>query len=307
MTTDAAPSAATEKSRSEDEFASTLNAAIRASRLSLERIRARLSAAGAPVSIATLSYWQTGRSLPARATSMSVVRELESILSLDPGTLMDLVSEERTRRSRDLKDWEKLIPSHAVAFAIVEELGLSMTGGLTRISMHDTIRIDDQRRESTELSRQVLRADVSGVSRWPVVYAQDAEPGVVPRVAGVSGCSVGEVIEIPERNLLVAEMVLHRTLERGELTMVELITNWGPSNEESFRIERSHVSTTREVVMEAQFHKNMLPTRVRPYSRMSMEEDEVFEATDIPVHRGLAQRVVLDAPPGIHGFRWYWD
>lgn len=40
----------------------------------LERIRSHLDQAGVPVSIATLSYWQSGRSLPTRARSFHTRR-----------------------------------------------------------------------------------------------------------------------------------------------------------------------------------------------------------------------------------------
>ena len=57
-----------------ESFAEVLTAAIQGRGLSLERIRARLDAAGVPVSIATLSYWQSGRSLPTRSRSSSAMR-----------------------------------------------------------------------------------------------------------------------------------------------------------------------------------------------------------------------------------------
>ena len=47
-------------------FADALTTAIQQRGLSLERIRARLAKAEVPVSTATLSYWQSGRSLPTR-------------------------------------------------------------------------------------------------------------------------------------------------------------------------------------------------------------------------------------------------
>jgi hypothetical protein len=50
----------------EPEFAEVLREAIRARGLGLERIRERLLAHGVSVSMATLSYWQSGRSRPER-------------------------------------------------------------------------------------------------------------------------------------------------------------------------------------------------------------------------------------------------
>ena len=55
----------------EREFADVLRAAIQARGLGLERIRERLLAHGVSVSMATLSYWQSGRSQPERRPHQS--------------------------------------------------------------------------------------------------------------------------------------------------------------------------------------------------------------------------------------------
>lgn len=50
--------------QADSEFARVLRAAIQARGLGLERIRDRLRVQGISVSLATLSYWQSGRSRP---------------------------------------------------------------------------------------------------------------------------------------------------------------------------------------------------------------------------------------------------
>ena len=57
----------------EDDFAGVLREAVRERGLSLERLRSELSGHGVRVSVATLSYWQTGRSRPERATSLAAI------------------------------------------------------------------------------------------------------------------------------------------------------------------------------------------------------------------------------------------
>ena len=69
-------------------FAGALRDAIQARGLGLERIQERLRAEGFSVSLATLSYWQTGRSRPERRESLAALAELEKILggpAGDPG------------------------------------------------------------------------------------------------------------------------------------------------------------------------------------------------------------------------------
>ncbi|WP_396452938.1 helix-turn-helix domain-containing protein, partial [Actinomadura sp.] len=72
------------------EFAGALRQAVQASGLTLERIRHRLGRRGLTVSVATLSYWQRGRSRPR---SRTVVAALEEILQVPPGALTELLDD----------------------------------------------------------------------------------------------------------------------------------------------------------------------------------------------------------------------
>ncbi|GAB3622493.1 hypothetical protein GCM10027418_05750 [Mariniluteicoccus endophyticus] len=289
------------------DFATTLNQAVRDKRLTLERIRARLASAGTPVSIATLSYWQTGRSLPTRSSSLRVVTELERVLDLNEGTLTSLASEERRRRSRHLADWEKVIPSADVAAGIITEMGMELPpGDLTRLTVHDTLTVDHDRTEATQLTRMVLRAERSGALRWPVVLEQDAETGVVADVNAVSSCTVGETVAIPERNLTVAEMILPRPLERGELAMVEFLVTFGRTNRQSFRIERSCVNPAREIALEARFPRDAEPRETVAFKRPQMEDGEDIDLREVTLDGHGAQFIVHDPDPGVYGLRWEW-
>ena len=65
-------------------FADVFRDALRRRGLSLERVRHRLQTQGIGISLATLSYWQRGRSQPERAKSLRAVDALEEILALPP-------------------------------------------------------------------------------------------------------------------------------------------------------------------------------------------------------------------------------
>ena len=66
--------------------------------LSLERIRAHLLAYGHDVSVATLSYWQTGRSVPLRRASLQALGALEAILQVPRGALASRLPTQHGRR-----------------------------------------------------------------------------------------------------------------------------------------------------------------------------------------------------------------
>ncbi|MBK1785457.1 transcriptional regulator [Prauserella cavernicola] len=75
-------------------FAAALRAAIRARGLGLERIQYRLRRRGVPVSLATLSHWQSGRCRPERPGSLAALKYLEEVLEVPQGSLLRLLAVE---------------------------------------------------------------------------------------------------------------------------------------------------------------------------------------------------------------------
>jgi len=268
-------------------FSVVLSRAVRERGLSLDRIRARLEAAGVPVSNATLSYWQSGRSLPTRARSLRT-------------------ADGRTRHQ--LFSWQSVVPSGVIAEQIIGEMGMEVAGRISRVTVHDTLTMDADRCETLWLSRQVLRAERSGVQTFPVVVQgeESAEPGS-PEIEPVFGCAVGRLVDVPERQLTVAEMLLPRPLQRGELVLTEYLVTMKPAP--SLLMTRSCFEPVREVALAVQFHPAALPVEVFSFTQTSLDDPQAPE-TDVravPVHECQVQTVRLDAAPGVYGLRWSWD
>ena len=275
--------------------------------LSLDRIRARLEAAGVPVSNATLSYWQSGRSLPTRARSLRTLVELEAVLQLEPGTLIQLIRTADGRTRHQVFAWQTVVPSGEQAEQILSEMGLQVSGRISRASVHDTLTLDAERCETSMLTRQVLRAERSGVQAFPVVYQQEGDEAGAPEIEAIFGCRVGNVMELPEQRLMVAEMILPRPLQRGELALTEHLVAIKPAP--SDLMTRSIVDQVREVVMAIQFHPQAVPTSVEAFVLSSINDPDAPETdvAPVPVLDNQVQIVKLDAAPGVHGLRWTWD
>lgn len=287
-------------------FARALTAAVEQRGLTLQRLNARLHRAGAGVSVATLSYWQTGRSLPTRSRSQRTLDALEDVLGMPSGTLVDLVTvDRRERRPYAAGPWDLFAQFPAIA-EIVAEMGLCREA-LTRIAVHDRLHIDADRRSDRETSRQVLRAKRSRIARWPIAYIQDGEGVAAPQLEARSGCRIGETITVPQQRLTVAEVILPRLLERGELAVIDLLVHWDRGSDTSRRLQRRCTDPTREVITEVQFHRDTLPRRVVGYQGIAPRDEVTDDQTDTSVLDGLAQRVVVDVPPGVQGLRWEWD
>ena len=288
-------------------FADVLTAAIQARGLSLERIRARLDAAGVPVSIATLSYWQSGRSLPTRSRSYHTLVELERILNLDPGHLTQHTHTADGRTRRELFEWQNVIPSRELATQIIEDLGIDMQGQLTRVTMHDLLEVDAERNESSLEVRVVWRAERQGLHRWAVVNEQDTDEVSDQSIEPLFGCALGEVVEIPDRKLLVAEMLAPRPMQRGDLFTSEYRLTFGPSSQPSFRMLRAVSDPVKALSLAVRFHPSAIPTSVRAGVQPALAEEEPDETQPVPLARNEAQMVWTDAKPGVYSLFWDWD
>lgn len=289
-------------------FAEVLTEAIQARGLSLERIRARLDTAGVPVSIATLSYWQSGRSFPTRARSYHTLVELEGILNLDAGHLTSLTHTSDGRTRRELFEWQTVVPVADLVTGIIADLGIDMQGQLSRVLVQDLVTIGADRTEAEQVTRTVFRAERSGLHRWPVVLEGEGQLAESPQVQALFGCSVGEVVTVPERRLTVAEMLAPRPLQRGELFTADHQVAWPPSGVESFRSERAVVEPMRGLGLGVRFHPDTTPVDLYAGYRpeMGTDDDGPIDRIDVPLTNHEAQHVRMDVKPGVYGLYWSW-
>lgn len=290
-------------------FAEVLTEAIQARGLSLERIRARLDAAGVPVSIATLSYWQSGRSFPTRARSYHTLIELESILQLEPGYLTSLTHTSDGRTRRELFEWQKVVPVADLVTGIIADLGIEMQGQLSRIMTHDTVTIGEDRSEVKQVTSTVFRAERSGQHRWAVVLEGEGDRAGSPRVRALFGCQSGEIVTVPERRLTVAEMVTTRVLQRGELFSADVQVSWPASGVPSFRLEKAVAEPMRGMGLAVRFHPATNPVAVYAGYRPEMGDPASgpVDRVDVPLAHHEAQHVRLDVKPGVYGLYWSWE
>jgi hypothetical protein len=290
------------------EFASVLRAAIRERGLGLERIRDRLRAQGISVSLATLSYWQSGRSRPERRDSLAAVELLESVLELAPGTLCESLGPPR-RRGRWLSTVP--VPLEVAAFwsrpaaveEAVSEVNIKWDERLTRISQHDRVFVSADGGERSYHSRQVLRAEADGPDRWVVIMHLDEHNRPLPTIRPLRHCHLGRTVLRPANGLLVAELLFDRPLRKGEtvITEHELVNSepYPPAD----NYERKFRLPVREFVLEICFDPARLPASCVRYSQLD-EADEIaqqVEASD-SIHG-----VALNFGPGRYGFRWDWQ
>lgn len=286
----------------EDQFAAALRGAIADSGRSLESLRRRLAARGTPVSIATLSYWQSGRSEPQRVTSLEAVAHLEEILALPNGTLLGKLSRRRRPGPRPVDSPAAHLPvTNPVAEEALASLGFSCDQELVEVTIHDTLDLDADGIAVTRTIRSVMRAAVDGAQRAPALLVVDNPDGGTAQFRAVSGCRVGRRAMHPEDGVFAAELILDRPLERGEIAATEHQVLLPSCFSIDQSVEYFLLRKVREVVMWVRFHPDRMPSAVETYTDLGGRTTRGSLAVTPSV-----QQVLHQAGPGVAGISWTW-
>ncbi|MEW2359997.1 hypothetical protein [Spirillospora sp. NPDC029432] len=294
------------------EFAGALRQAIQASGLTLERIRHRLALRGLTVSVASLSYWQRGRSRPR---SRAVVTTLEEILHVPAGALTALLDDPAPATTPGRGALPPLPPGRPASAPglwadperyarVVGQLDRSGDHRLERLSVHDVYRLGPDRRPRSLAVREVLRATGDDIDRVVRVHPVcGAEPGLT----GLRYCRSGRVRTEAAGGdggdgLAGFELIFDRVLAAGDTAVIEYeLTRPGEG------YERRFPRPVRDYLAVVQFHAETLPARCYGYAR---------EGAGAPPRRlaelwigssGSAHLALGDVRRGIVGVEWEWD
>lgn len=286
-------------------FATTLREAIDQRGLGLGRIVARLEEAGTPVSAATLSYWQSGRSQPGRRTSLRCVSSLERILELQPGHLAGQLGPPAVRgRHSQPPTWSELWSEVPSVVAALQRMAYSMNDQLVRVSFHDRVRVGPDRTERSTWTRLVMRSERDGVDRFVAMYGNDDPQSPPPRACALHHCEVARTATDPGTGVVAVEMMLPRPLRRGEFVTVDYEFVQAAPYPPAHRYERRRRAASRQYVLEVAFDPRALPSRCERYTRPVDGEESTEELHLHPDHGLLL--VELDGRPGVVGARWEW-
>src|SRR5699024_4436633 len=184
-----------------ERFAAEMRSAIEQSGLTLTAISKLLRTLRRPVSVASLSNWQSGRSLPGGEQSLGVVAALEELLGRSPDSLADLVGGPRLR-GRTVRTTSFLghRSSKEVFNDALRELGFTSAQQYAHERVfHQIATIDSTQPVQSFDFRLIVRALESGVCRLPAVYVlEPTEPNVAPHFVPLEGCSIGRRVVWPE-------------------------------------------------------------------------------------------------------------
>lgn len=288
-----------------DEFAAALRAAIAARGLALERIRYRLGQRGHDISVATLSYWQSGRSRPERATSLAALGALEEILEVPRGSLAVRLPPPRRRSSRQLRpdpvSLGSLYEQASLMDTMLAELGLSWTDGFDQVAVHDTIEIRADRTVASHRVMALIRAARDRLDRIPVGQMED-DPHVQPYLIAARNCRVGRMLEVPGVPAIVGELILDRPLRAGEAVAVEYYNMAVGQRKPSSWWGRGVLKQQRELHVELSFDPEAIPVSAECFTVL----DGIEQVSPLVLAGNRLSLLEIDFGPGNFGVRWFW-
>lgn len=282
-------------SQLQNTFADRLSQAIAERGLSLARIQSHLKAMGPAVSVAALSYWASGRSLPTRARSLDVVRNLEQILQVETGWLVAAMPADIGR-----PELATVLRREELVRSLIEEHGLppADTWHYRVITHRVTIGADGVERSA--LTRLLMSANVANAQRWALAIEIEGDGKVVATTCPMA--SVVRQFHIAE-DLAVIEFSLERPVSRGQTVLASHEVRFlGASNvcdATGYGLRRSAEYLTIEVVFEGE-----LPTQVRRMFRQPGDGPSVGVENPVVISGNTAQAVVASPAPGLHYLTW---
>lgn len=286
-------------------FAEAFDAAVRARGVSLSWLHRRLTELAAPVSVATLSYWRSGRSGPERKTSMATVDVLEEVLGLDRGAL-----------SRHLRPVRRPgPPGRAVP---IEELTgepeatRRALAGLGFRTSHDelvetaivlSMDVDAEARAVRISVLARYRALVEGAQRVATVLTVDHPGEGPPRIVPRAGIDVGRSVHAADDLLVATELLLERPLVLGGDAMVEYEVVLDGQPRASTSLAYYAARRVGQAVVWARFHPDAIPISFEAFD--VVDGEEIVEPLTMDGGRTLHRRA-SQYGPGTLGLRWTW-
>lgn len=278
-------------------FAERLSSALHSRGMTLAKVRTEMATRGLDVSVASLSYWSTGRSLPSRQNSFDIVRELESLLELSPGSLMEATYQG---------------PSHFALGSVLnrEELLGEMVKPhqLPDMTMWHTefvqqhVTIDDASCERHKKTRIGFRAQADGAQRWAII---------IERVGQEDVQAQGDALAPRRRQVRIApdltalEFGLDHPVARGTVVVAEHQVTFRVGNAPVENISFGVTRKLRGMALTAELLGRVPARLVRTHTLPGQEESVVL---DLPLVLGdrVVQCTIPDASPGQHGIAWEW-
>src|SRR4029077_12897648 len=166
---------------------------------------------------AALSYWRSGRSQPERGTSRDALVEIERLLRVPSGSLVDKLGPSRRPGPRPaektLRELYAETPGMEAALRALDFEGLY--DELVETIRDITVDVGADGRTREMHVRAAMQARRDDARRTPLVLAL-AAAGHPRRFVPGAGCSIGREVVDPRLGVFAVELLIDRNLAKEE-------------------------------------------------------------------------------------------
>ena len=276
------------------------------------------------VSIATLSYWQSGRSVPGRRSTLAALAHLEDVLKVAPGTLTTWVPQAVVSRVDPTQSLESMLGPDSHVPTRLQRLDDRLRNQLALVSEHVVVLVGADRRQRSAWVRRVVQARTDAVDRFLTVSRTEDDPGRRHEVIPLVNCRGGDRHAMQDSRYVVREILLDRVLSQGESLAIEYLHEYGAPYPSDARHELRRRVPIGELTVEVHFDPGSLPARCeayerrlpagrvtqldshRPTARLAAWAGSRAVTALTPDANGRVQVARRDLDPGRYGVRWAW-
>ncbi|MEV5514403.1 hypothetical protein AB0L50_15990 [Streptomyces flaveolus] len=288
-------------------FATAFNEALRQRGLPLDHVRDHLQSHGISLSLATLSYWRSGRSQPERLQSLRAVDIMEPLLGLPSGALRSLLRH-RPRGWAPPHDPAAVRGVYGENSDVEKVLGDAfpyLNADLRRLVVHEAVNVNEHRLVDEIRVTVAVRATQDDARHLTVIHTLDSWTADTVDFTVPHG-PAPSIRFRPELNCVIADIPLGRRLARNETAVVEYTLRSASTAGISDQYERRTATPLQMYLLHIQFHPLAVPSRcwhyyrrqlgIKPLNRQFAPLDDSHTTHLLPTK----------CPPGAYGIEWQW-
>lgn len=249
--------------RASDEFHAAFRDAINARGFSLARLHETLRARGNGVSMATLSYWRSGRRRPEGVQSLTALADIEVILGLRSGALTRLLGS--TNRTGPVGPNLFPIDEQGLELAVMDAfdaMGAEYPDTSRELTTHSITDVDEHGNVAHCTTRSIIQSTVGTVRSIPFLELTPGEPTPAPIIEAVSGGRIAARYSHPSGEVHGVLFELDMPLTAPDTAIVEWSVDFPPGYPPQRDSGHALAMKCRELLVWTRFHPDAVPDHV---------------------------------------------
>lgn len=294
-----------DRHRVDGAFAHALARAVERRGVTLAWLSRRLGERGNGVSVATLSYWRSGRRRPEQHSSLAAIDELERLLHLEPGHLSSRIGPSpRLGPPSEERHLSELMSDRSAINRGLAALGFADLSDPVEVETHVVLDFDAEGRVWLCTTRSLMRARRDGLDRVCQIFTLDGPSETPPSLETAHGFTPGEEWYDPESGVWVLERRLTRALRAGERMVMESSVRVPPMPGAEPLYSHHLPRRSIGVLVWLRFHPDKVPRHCESFThREHAGEDVDHVDLDLVTTAHASFRL---SGPGRAGLRWTW-